>query len=942
MSGVISAAAVAAGESDGSTPLTTPKQRFLNISQKRLSRVRECMTNRQADFLDLLALLFHVNHSRLPGFISERTPCGVKDFSPNEACMRAAKKVARYNDDNRRAHRTLDIDGIFFMGSVGTIAHSESSDFDIWVCHAAGLDEEAVQELHAKGRAIEKWAETLELEVHFFIFDAPSFRNGNVHELSSESSGSTQHVLLLDEFYRSGILVSGLPPAWWSVPPEQEADYDSQSITLYDHIDFGGVAKAPAEEFFGASLWQLYKSIQSPYKSVLKLLLMEVYADSYPKTDLLSTQFKRAVYNGETDTNAVDPYVLMYRACERYLRENKDPNRLELLRRSFYIKAGRSLNTNDASNDWRTQLLRTLVAEWQWDESELALLDSTDAWKLETVREETRQLMNALTKSYRHLSEFARKNAEITRITEEDLAILGRKLYAAFERKAGKVELLNRGLSANLRERSISIHHLRSAKGDHWMLFRGFVTPTDIGFHTPLERSHRLFELLTWCHFNGIMEQQTRTALHGTGSTSVKEIQGVLSALEKLYPGGMIPPASHKDLTQPARITSIAFFINVGLLSRSARLYGDAMLTTERTNALSFGGLHENLFDSVDAIYTNSWEEVFTFRYVGTEGLLECLKDCMRFSMQGGQQALKAAQVYCFSSGYISLINKRFTELITQLVSNFREPVANSIERFCLNIEGAYYMLEVAEGRLVHQHFPSLKELNGFLGQANPHFRSTVFDQGTLQDELLPYLYRQNRDNLIQVFIVPRSNSLQVYILDECGSLFSQIVERNDISDLVEHYQRFFSSLDERFKEHRSLLSGGADSSPRVVFTRVRWDQESGYEHAPIAAPEPRRDRNYFNLQVIATMEEAGTTAFNIYCEDREFSSIEYGNGLFDQVAQYVLAQRKSGQNYPIYITDLDLAPALLGEMRLQTASFLHYKRIIEQKLLAALSAVRT
>jgi adenylate cyclase class 1 len=940
MSGANSSATVIAGKPAARRP-QTPRQHFLAISEKRLAHVRECLTNRQTDFLYLLPLLFHVNHSRLPGYISERTPCGVKDFSPGDACMRAAKKIARYSDDNRRAHLTLDIDGIYFMGSVGTIAHTEASDFDIWVCHASELDERGIADLHAKGRAIEKWAESLDLEVHFFVFDAPSFRSGNVHQLSSESSGSTQHALLLDEFYRSGILVAGLPPAWWSIPPEREAEYDSHVVNLHDHIDFGGIAKAPAEEFFGASLWQLYKSIQSPYKSVLKLLLMEVYANSYPNTKLLSTQFKRAIYDGETDANAVDPYVLMYRVCERHLRENNDPNRLELLRRSFYIKVGRSLSDDEGSKDWQAETLRTLVAEWQWDNSELALLDSTDAWKLETVREETRQLMNALTKSYRHLSEFARNNAEITRITQEDLAILGRKLYAAFERKAGKVELLNRGLSANLREHSVSIHHLRSAKGDHWMLFRGFVTPSDCGFHTPLERSHRLFELLAWCHFNGIMDQQTQIALHGTGSTSIKEIQGVLAALEKLYPGGVIPAASHKDLTQPARITAVAFFVNVGLLTRSPRLYGNTMLTTERTNPMSFGGLHENLFDSIDMIYANSWEEVFTFRYVGTEGLLECLKECIRFSTQGSHHALKTAPVHCFSSGYSTLITKRFTEILTQVSESFRESNEHSTERYCLNIEEGYYMLEISEGRLVHQHFPSIKELTGVLGQTNPHFRATVFDHETLQGELLPYLYRHNREDLIQVYIVPRSNALQVYILDECGSLFIQSIERNDISDLVEHYQRFFSSLQDRLKDQATLSSRGLNSSLRVVFMRVAWDEETGYQHLPIPSPEPRRDRNYFNLQVIASIDESGATTFTLYYEDREFSSIEFGNGLFDHVAQCVLAQRKSGHNYPIYITDLDLSPALVGEMKLQTATFLHYKRVIEQKLLAALAASR-
>ena len=32
---------------------------------------------------------------------------------------------------------------------------------------------------------------------------------------------------------------------------------------------------APAEEYFGAGLWQLYKAISSPYKSLIKTILIE-------------------------------------------------------------------------------------------------------------------------------------------------------------------------------------------------------------------------------------------------------------------------------------------------------------------------------------------------------------------------------------------------------------------------------------------------------------------------------------------------------------------------------------------------------------------------------------------------------------------------------------------------------------------------------------------
>ena len=66
-----------------------------------------------------------------------------------------------------------------------------------------------------------------------------------------------------------------------------------------DWVDFGGLGSLSANEYFGASLWQLYKGIDYPYKSLLKILLLETYSWHYPNTYLISREFKQALLNGE-------------------------------------------------------------------------------------------------------------------------------------------------------------------------------------------------------------------------------------------------------------------------------------------------------------------------------------------------------------------------------------------------------------------------------------------------------------------------------------------------------------------------------------------------------------------------------------------------------------------------------------------------------------------
>jgi adenylate cyclase class 1 len=93
--------------------------------------------------------------------------------------------------------------------------------------------------------------------------------------------------------------------------------------------------------------------------------------------------------------------------------------------------------------------------------------------------------------------------------------------------------------------------------------------------------------------------------------------------------------------------------------------------------------------------------------------------------------------------------------------------------------------------------------------------------------------------------------------------------------------------------------------------------------------------QHFFHVQVIGNVVDQ-KTVFTIYCEDKEYSSFDYGKSLFREVAQYVLSRRSSGNKYPVYITDLDLAPNLLGERaatNVQIVEYLTYKKRIEEKL---------
>src|SRR3546814_7474151 len=80
------------------------------------------------------------------------------------------------------------------------------------------------------------------------------------------------------------------------------------------------------------------------YKSLFKLLLVEVYASQYPQLRCLALDFKQAIYQGRIELNELDPYIAAYLAIERYLGARGDHERLELARRCLYLKINRPLS----------------------------------------------------------------------------------------------------------------------------------------------------------------------------------------------------------------------------------------------------------------------------------------------------------------------------------------------------------------------------------------------------------------------------------------------------------------------------------------------------------------------------------------------------------------------------------------------------------------------
>ena len=99
---------------------------------------------------------------------------------------------------------------------------------------------------------------------------------------------------------------------------------------------------------------------------MLNLLLVEAYAAEFPDTDWLCLIMKKAIYEGSVDANELDSYILILHKIETFLSKPEDTQRLNLVRRCFYIKISELLfeNTSYAPRQLRREVLRSMTQRW--------------------------------------------------------------------------------------------------------------------------------------------------------------------------------------------------------------------------------------------------------------------------------------------------------------------------------------------------------------------------------------------------------------------------------------------------------------------------------------------------------------------------------------------------------------------------------------------------
>ncbi len=917
------------------------KDRFLAVNGERLARTREALGARRESVLDVIPVFLAANHPMLPGFVSREVPHGLASYQPDDNALRAAQQVARSYKYQPDRLREPDLYSLFLMGSTGTLGQTSSSDLDIWVCHRSGLEPAALALLEQKCERISAWCYSIGVEAHFFLMSPTRFSHGETGNLSTENCGSAQHYLLLDEFYRTAVLLAGRYPIWWLVPPPRDAEHAEHAATLRDKrfiprdetIDLGGVALIPPGEFVGAGLWQIYKGIDSPYKSVLKILLTEVYASEFPSGQILSARFKELVYGNQLDADVLDPYVLVYEKLEQYLAGRAEWNRLELVRRCLYLKAGVRLSRKQDERHWKVGLMRGLTESWEWDKAQLRVLDDHRNWKAKRVDRERREVVNNLNYSYRFLTRFAREQQSEITINAAEMTVLGRKLYAAFERKADKVEMINPGLAPDLSEDYLTIREYKQC----WKIFCDSPSGVDDGKAEPVKQARTLIDALTWCHLNGLLDAGTQLSVGSAGGSLGKyELDRFLEVVRRQLPFPFRLP-DQSAFAHPADPLLNLYFINFN--ADTGAETAELHRVSNRTDALTYSAYRENLAHSIDQVAVNTWHEVYCSHHAGMTAIADSLVSLLRALHARRGRQLPAAEFHCLSSGHGASIARRLQQLYEDVTECYFGGGLPLSTRYLIEVQEGFFSLQFQDGEPVGAHLPSEKALLKHLGADQPHYSPIVVDRNALRNSHLREIFGAGRTESIQVFLqMLPGDEAEVHLLDERGSLYRYRTPCRFLFNVLMPLDRFLRSVRYRL----SAATDNAALAEDILYYELRAGEAAGdWSLRSLDVPRDSENAEHHAVQVIVESGENGKAHYSVFCNHIEFSSLEHGDRLFHTVASHIISQRESGGRYPCYITDLDLGnlPAVEGQAPRQTLHYLRYKHHLERLLQHALEA---
>ena len=777
------------------------EQRFTRctaLNEERLSRALKMMCPGSRLVLKLLPLLLHYNHPRIPGYRIGNIPCGIDGFVPDPE----QQAWLRRQGVNTRQHSESDysIYALYTMGSTSSIGQNAYSDLDIWVCVSSDMPQGMQSALAEKCSFISAFCGALGTEVNLYVMAENRFISNWHDTLDNENCGSAQSLFLLDEFYRSCVRLCGRRLVWHMISPEEERrDYRGAVAAFMQSscakkslwFDFGSVANSSPTEYFGSGLWLLYKGLDSPFKAVLKILLMEVYSGEYPNTCMISMDLKGYTHRSCHYNLRQDSYYLLFRKVCAYLKKRHDLLRLKLVRLCFYLKISRGVRELEDGRlrKMRMRLLRHLRTFWKWPADYVDAGGDTSTWKISRFSRIEKELFYALIESYKALLSFSVRHGIEYAITSYDAEVLSRKLYAAHDLYPGKIILTVPEFCTRFEEPALTFIRISPASlcSRGWHLYAARPGTLAILGARELFHAENLTRAVAWACFNGVYTQNTAVFTAGAcNEATLAKTKALFAELQRFF-GRVTTRVRESELQKPREIARLLACINLEydptVEMRSSRS------VVKNGSALSFGRHKLCLAGSISIVLLNTWGEYNILELPrGEKGVVEFLSMLLRIRNDSPELGeLQNISICTFSKYHNDLIRYDLQAAARQILR---------LTRF----KGRSYIFEVGRSTYIARNYGE----RGVTISKRSIFGTSSLDVSVLSPynmrpefalQVPPVVDKYATPGVVQYFFAPGSSGRQwiIYVVNENNEVKICSDYTGSRAELVNAINRFYT-----------------------------------------------------------------------------------------------------------------------------------------------------
>jgi adenylate cyclase class 1 len=275
------------------------------------------------------------------------------------------------------------------------------------------------------------------------------------------------------------------------------------------------------------------------------------------------------------------------------------------------------------------------IKSWGWDHSKLDDLNDFKSWGLKKELLLGNQVHDFLIQTYRSLSDRIKKDKKVKRlITDEDMTVLGRKLFSFYAQKPGKIQLMRRVFTEGLALNSVTFSaYYNKQQNIVWCIYRDKLKKHTLLIADAKEKLLRqdddIVNILIWAIYNQMLDRQTSMHLIPNPShLSLTAIQEFVNITLDTFPSVKISSLKNEALLSPSRKIKMLFIIN----------FSSPTWVKE--------------IETISIIYLTSWGELFCESHRAKEGTQKAVEYLVENLTDNIANLKKCYQIFVPSSNH--------------------------------------------------------------------------------------------------------------------------------------------------------------------------------------------------------------------------------------------------------------------------------------------------